>query len=558
MARLSCFDTTLCGSEWPCPGRPDLVFTRTGHDQKSHSRTPNSRIFVPLLFDIILMDVSSNVNIILHTHRLADVLATAVDEAKNLILAGHLDHANTLLSHAFRLHNRSWGTTRPFLPLKFENIWVETGTRPSNAPPMSLAEACLCPEDVQARQRELFEDSIGIHRLGEFDDGEGDLPVFDAEWDYLKRIWSDCTSLDERHGRVTPRLDRLLDNQFYEKGPKVASFWHQHNRLNAAQLSMYIFLRVGLLDRAQAQFNKYLAPAIAEYSPDGRHMPSFPDLLSMPGVYSIIPDLVKSSEQEAYERVTALTSALHSRELHGAARPYVLLDMKVLIDKLVEALRTRHTEDEEDEEWFTPLHGPAASQDIAAMEERIAGRQLPFDYLNFLRYSDGIYGPLIDFPLCSAGGVCFEDVETNITLETWDVYEQIGIEPIGQVIDDVICIYADESYGCVWLVEPYHIVQARKLAIDQRRKKETDIDEGSSTIVIPAITLPNPPSPRYNPHGSTGYCMMLDRSSRNNLPPEIIDIVVTYALRNMSGDGFDRKTALALCSTSRRMHEVCP
>jgi hypothetical protein len=62
--------------------------------------------------------------------------------------------------------------------------------------------------------------------------------------------------------------------------------------------------------------------------------------------------------------------------------------------------------------------------------------------------------------------------------------------------------------------------------------------------------------PLYVDSGASSYLFHPATYGNVNIPPEIIENIVQCALDDVGGYG-DRATALALCSSSRRMHEVC-
>ena len=124
-------------------------------------------------------------------------------------------------------------------------------------------------------------------------------------------------------------------------------------------------------------------------------------------------------------------------------------------------------------------------------------------------------------------------------------------------LERVIAIDVGEGNECpyVWLVEPYLVAKARQFAINARREKQAK-DFGLPLPEHGEAPL-HCPMPRYADSGSSGYLFLPATHENSNLPPEIIDLIAQYSLRDRHGDGYDRATALSLCSTSRRMHEVC-
>jgi hypothetical protein len=119
-------------------------------------------------------------------------------------------------------------------------------------------------------------------------------------------------------------------------------------------------------------------------------------------------------------------------------------------------------------------------------------------------------------------------------------------------LDRVVAIDTGGDGGDIWLIEPCLVVKARQFAVNAIRQKQAK-DQGLPVPVAPLHC----PTPRYTENGTTGYLFLSSIHENSNLPPEIIDLIVQYSLRDKYGDGYDRATAFSLCSTSRRMHKVC-
>ena len=118
------------------------------------------------------------------------------------------------------------------------------------------------------------------------------------------------------------------------------------------------------------------------------------------------------------------------------------------------------------------------------------------------------------------------------------------------------CIAIDDGGGQdgdVWFIEPAVVPKARQFAINVKRDKHAR-DHGLP-LPVPGEAPSRCPTPRYADSGTGGYLFLPTTHENGNHPPELIESIVLYALRDVSGYCYDR--VAALCSSSRRMHEVC-
>lgn len=239
-------------------------------------------------------------------------------------------------------------------------------------------------------------------------------------------------------------------------------------------------------------------------------------------------------------------------------RSYAHLSWSDLIDRYLASAKTRYpcaigrlNQDGQN----ASLRNSASEEDIAAMTVRLAlDAPLPADYIQFLRHSNGIKGVHPSHVLGSAA---------QVRVETWTGVSKLRVECdeeglIGVECEDwpvlkrVVAIDAGlSSAGDIWLVEPWLIAQARQFGINARRNRQA-LGEGAP-IPPPGEAPSCCPTPR---NANSGYVFQPATYEYSNLPPEIIEMIVEYALPDVSGSAYDRDTALAICGTSRRMHEV--
>ncbi|KIM85717.1 hypothetical protein PILCRDRAFT_86882 [Piloderma croceum F 1598] len=498
------------------------------------------------------VDAEDGVRFILHERRLDSLTTCVVNHASFLVLHGHLSLANTLLSTFFRLHRPTWGLIARDIPLAFESMWAETASRPPNVPPFGEGTSI---DNVQFMQRGAFYDLI--QRINPMP--EGGLA---REWNQVQLNTKVNFRVSHKlYDSISSLLDRLFKNHLTSDmafGADAMICGVQRCQLYAAAVALYIdiHLRIGDSDRARALFTTYAIPMI-EGKAERWNL-----LVRIPGIYPLLASLNILSVSDASQRVDALTAALTTRLTIGVARPYIDLSWAILLDKYAESVKADWLQTrEDDEEWHTPLCAPATADEISSMERQLAlDTPLPQDYIAFLRHTNGFKGSIWPSKLGSAGDVrsetwpdevaelkvefkedAFED--TDVAYEKWPRLERvIAIDAEGG--DD----------GDIWLIEPHIVAKARQFAINARRDKQAK-DQGLP-IPEPGEAPSRCPMPRYTASGSSGYLFLPVTHENSNLPPELIDLIVQYALRDARGDCYDRATAFCLCSTSRRMHEL--
>jgi hypothetical protein len=293
-------------------------------------------------------------------------------------------------------------------------------------------------------------------------------------------------------------------------------------------------------------------------------------LLTIPHIYPFLTTSNILSASDASQRVDALTAALTTRMTQGVARPYADLSWTALISKYTDYYKQKWLQRNNDMEWKSPLCVPASKEDIISTERRLAlDIPLPEDYTVFLRHTNGLTSEVdmwLGFNrLGSTGEVRYETwlnelADLKVEFQE-DAYESTGVDyDDWPCLERVIAIDVggddnDDEGPFVWLIEPYLVAKARQFAINARREKQAK-DFGLPLPEHGEAPL-HCPMPRYADSGSSGYLFLPATHENSNLPPEIIDLIAQYSLRDRHGDGYDRATALSLCSTSRRMHEVC-
>ncbi|KAF7974992.1 hypothetical protein HWV62_10751, partial [Athelia sp. TMB] len=483
---------------------------------------------------------------ILHERSKHLIRARVITEAECLALEGHVPLANDLLGSLFTLLKPIWpGNTLRVSKLGWEYMWLDSQSRPVNAP---IAHLPL--PDIK-QHRLMFYASIGVSSRSSLN-----------QTTELARQWRDVivallehadSPPSELRAKLGPKLERL--NRRFPPRP-TSPLDVEDTDIYPSFVCAYLdyLIRVGDLDTARTILNNRVR-LICRKCVVMRHQ-----ALCIPEIYTLLQDDDPETFGEVAGSIYALIAALNIRIKDGVARPYADLSWSELIERYLVSAKKRYPVAigrlSDPGASNTPVRKPASDEDIAAMISRLAlDTPIPADYIDFLRYSNGIKGVHPSHVLGSAA---------QVRVETWTGVSKLRVECDEQdlisnyedyedwpVLKRVVAIDASLSNaGDIWLVEPWLMAQARQFGIDARKRKQAR-EEGAPTPPLGESPLSCP-----KPKGKdAGFVFQPPTHEASNLPTEIIDIIVKYALRDISGFAYDRDAALALCSTSRRMHE---
>ncbi|KZP14647.1 hypothetical protein FIBSPDRAFT_868041 [Athelia psychrophila] len=484
---------------------------------------------------------------ILHERSRYLLRSRIVSEAEVLAIQGHLSLANQVLNTLFFLLKPTWPGNVPCVcRIGWETMWLESQSPLPNAPPAYL------PLTGPQHHRILFYRSIGISSM----QGTSVTSGITTRWREITNTVKQHmdSSQSEIRAHVLPMMDRM--HQRFPSNPE-SPLDVEDGDIYAAFVALYIdtLLRVGDLDAARAILNSRVRTICRKCHIIRQR------ILSVPGICALLQEDDPDSLDEVVGNAYALLAALTIRVKDGVVRPYAHLPWDALIGRFLASAKKRYPSAigrlTDQQGSNAPAHAPACEANITAMVARVAlDTPLPADYLAFLRHADGIKGVHPSHVLGSAA---------QVRVETWTGVSKLRVECDQQellalsgeyeawpLLKRVVAIDANLSNaGDIWLVEPWLMAQARQFALDAGRRKQAR-EEGAD---MPAAG--ESPASCPKPRGKDmGLVFRAPTHEASNLPPEIIEMVVSYALRDVSGCAYERETALALCGTSRRMHEL--